>query len=369
VIAINPQQQRVQVQNLENGKKWWAPYDKLMIATGALPVRPEVPGANAEGVFGADTLRTAVQINKILDRKQPKHAVIIGGGYIGLEMAEALILRGLAVSLVERAEEVMNTLDPDMGALVTAALEEVGVTLYRRESFQGFDVRDKRVRAVITDQREIPGDLVVLGLGVRPNSSLARQAGIPLGVKDGVRVDDRMQTHVKNIWSAGDCVESFHLVSKKPFYVALGTVANKQGRVAGINIGGGNADFPGAVGTAISKICQVGVARTGLQQKEIQELGLNHVSAKIKSKTRAGYYPEAEEITVKILAEKHSGRLLGGQIVGRGDAAKRIDILATALHAGFTVQEMVHLDLSYAPPFSSVWDPVLIAVRQVIKKI
>jgi NADPH-dependent 2,4-dienoyl-CoA reductase/sulfur reductase-like enzyme len=149
----------------------------------------------------------------------------------------------------------------------------------------------------------------------------------------------------------------------------LGTVANKQGRVAGINIGGGNADFPGAVGTAISKICQVGVARTGLQQKEIQELGLNHVSAKIKSKTRAGYYPEAEEITVKILAEKHSGRLLGGQIVGRGDAAKRIDILATALHAGFTVQEMVHLDLSYAPPFSSVWDPVLIAVRQVIKKI
>ena len=178
-----------------------------------------------------------------------------------------------------------------------------------------------------------------------------------------------MQTEIENIWSAGDCVESFHLVSKKPFYVALGTVANKQGRVAGINIGGGNATFPGVVGTAISKICEVGVARTGLQEKEIQQLDLDYVSAKIKSKTRAGYYPEAENITVKVLAEKGSGRLLGGQIVGKGEAAKRIDIVATALHAGFSVREMIHLDLSYAPPFSPVWDPVLIAVRQVLKKI
>jgi len=369
VVAIDPKQMRVQVKNLETGKQWWEAYDRLMLATGAVPIRPEVPGADAEGVFGADSLKTAIKINKILDRKQPRRAVIVGGGYIGLEMAEAFILRGLAVSLVEQAAEVMNTLDPDMGALVSAALEDAGVTLYRRESFQGFDVRDNRVRAVITDQREIPADLVVLGMGVRPNSSLAGQAGIPLGEKDGVKVNTRMQTAIENIWSAGDCVESFHLVSRKPFYVALGTVANKQGRVAGINIAGGNATFPGAVGTAISKICEVGVARTGLQEKEIQQLGLAYASAKIKSKTRAGYYPEAEDIRVKVLAEKHSGRLLGGQIVGKGDAAKRIDILATALHAGFTVQEMIHLDLSYAPPFSPVWDPVLIAVRQVLKKI
>ena len=194
VFAIDPQQQRMQVQNLENGKQWGEPYDRLMLATGAVPIRPDVPGAHAEGVFGADTLKTAVKMNQILDHKQPVRAVIVGGGYIGLEMAEALILRGLAVSLVEQAEEVMNTLDPDIGALVSAALEEAGVTLYRRESFQGFDVKDNRVRSVITDQRQIPADLVVLGMGVRPNSSLARQAGIPLGVKDGIKVDNRLQT-------------------------------------------------------------------------------------------------------------------------------------------------------------------------------
>jgi NADPH-dependent 2,4-dienoyl-CoA reductase/sulfur reductase-like enzyme len=284
-------------------------------------------------------------------------------------MAEALVLRGLKVSLVEQADEVMNTLDADMGALVSAALENAGVMLYRRESLQGFEVHNGRVRAVITDQQEISADMVILGMGVRPNTSLAKQAGIALGEKGAVKVNDRMQTDIENIWSAGDCVESFHLVSKRPFYVALGTVANKQGRIAGINIGGGNATFPGVVGTAISKICEVGVARTGLQEKEIQQFGLDYVGVEIKSKTRAGYYPEAEDITVKVLAEKDSGRLLGGQIVGKGEAAKRIDVLATALHAEFTVQEMIHLDLSYAPPFSPVWDPVLMAVRQIIKKI
>jgi NADPH-dependent 2,4-dienoyl-CoA reductase/sulfur reductase-like enzyme len=334
-----------------------------------VPIWPDVHGADAGRIFGANNLKTATRIKEILDNKELKQAVIVGGGYIGLEMAEAFVLRGLKVSLVEQADEVMNTLDSDMGALVSAALEEAGVTLYRQESLQGFDVHHERMRAVITDQREIPADIVILGMGVRPNTSLAKAAGIPLGEKGAVKVNDRMQTDIENIWSAGDCVESFHLVSKKPFYVALGTVANKQGRIAGINIGGGNANFPGVVGTAISKICEVGVARSGLQEKEIEQLGLDYVSAKIESKTRAGYYPAAENITVKVLAEKDSGRLLGGQIVGKGDAAKRIDVLATALHAGFTVQEMIHLDLSYAPPFSPVWDPVLIAVRQIIKKI
>jgi NADPH-dependent 2,4-dienoyl-CoA reductase/sulfur reductase-like enzyme len=368
-LAIDPNQQRVQVQNLETAKQSWEPYDQLMVATGAVPICPQVPGADAEGIYGADSLKTAMRINEIIDRKQPKRAVIVGGGYIGLEMAEALILRGLTVSLVEQADEVMNTLDPDMGALVSKALEETGVALYRQESLQGFDHSENGVRAVITDQREIPADMVILGMGVRPNTDLAKEAGIPLGAKDAIKVNSRMQTDVENIWSAGDCVESFHLVSKKPFYVALGTVANKQGRVAGINIGGGKATFPGAVGTAISKICQVGVARTGLQVKEIEQLDLDYADARIESKTRAGYYPGAEDITVKVLAEKRSGRLLGGQIVGKGDGAKRIDVLATALHAGFNVQEMIHLDLSYAPPFSPVWDPVLIAVRQIIKKI
>jgi NADPH-dependent 2,4-dienoyl-CoA reductase/sulfur reductase-like enzyme len=299
VLEIDAKQQRVKVQSLETGKQWWESYDQLMFATGAVPIRPDVSGIDAEGIYGADTIKTAIKIKEILDHKQPERAVIVGGGYIGLEMAEALVLRGLKVSLVEQADEVMNTLDADMGALVSAALEDAGVMLYRRESLQGFDVHNGRVRAVITDQQEISADMVILGMGVRPNTSLAKQAGIALGEKGAVKVNDRMQTDIENIWSAGDCVESFHLVSKRPFYVALGTVANKQVRIAGINIGGGNVTFPGVVGTAICKICEVGVARTGLKEKEIQQLGLDYVGVKIKSKTRAGYYPEAEDITVR----------------------------------------------------------------------
>jgi NADPH-dependent 2,4-dienoyl-CoA reductase/sulfur reductase-like enzyme len=369
VVEIDWRQQRVRVQQIENGAHWWEPYDQLMIATGAVPVRPDVSGIDAEGVFAVDTLKSALKMRELIERRKPKRAVIVGGGYIGLEMAEALVLRGIEVSLVEKASEVMNTLDPDMGALVSQALENAGVALYRRELLEAFEVDAGKIRAVVTDKQEIPADIVILGMGVRPNTAIAKTAGVPVGVKEGIKVNNRLQTEIEGIWSAGDCVQTFHLVSRQPFHVALGTVANKQGRVAGINISGGEATFPGAVGTAISKICQFGVARSGLQEKEIQALGLDYVSAKIESKTRAGYYPDAGSITVKLLAEKGSGRLLGGQIVGTQGAAKRIDVIAVALHAGFTVDEMVHLDLSYAPPFSPVWDPVLIAARQVMKKV
>ncbi|MBI2880988.1 MAG: FAD-dependent oxidoreductase, partial [Candidatus Tectomicrobia bacterium] len=247
------------------------------------------------------------------------------------------------------------------------ALRDVGVSLYLEESLQALEAQGGKVRAVVTERRTLPADLVILGMGVRPNSSLAKEAGIPLGERGAIRVNGRMQTEVEGVWAAGDCVESFHLVSRKPVHVALGTVANKQGRVAGINLGGGYATFPGVVGTAVSKICAVEVARTGLQEKEIRRLGLEFVQAKIESRTRAGYYPGAGKITVKVLAEKGSGRLLGGQIVGIEGAAKRIDVIATALHAAFTVEEMIHLDLSYAPPYSPVWDPVLIAAREAAK--
>jgi len=178
-----------------------------------------------------------------------------------------------------------------------------------------------------------------------------------------------MENGTPGTWAAGDCAESFNLLSRKPFYVALGTVANRQGRIAGINLGGGYATFPGVMGTAVTKICSVEVARTGLQEKELQKLGINWVSAVTKSRTKAGYYPDAGEITVKLLAEKGSGRLLGGQIVGMAGSAKRIDTLATALHAGFTVEEMINLDLGYAPPFSPVWDPIVTAARATAKKL
>ena len=369
VEEIDPENRRVLVKDLQSKKGRWEPYDRLLIATGAVPFCPKVPGSDAPGIYGLHSLQSGITVRNVVDTERPRRAVVVGGGYIGLEMAEALLLRGLEVSLVERGTQVMNTLDPDMGALVSKALVEVGINLYLEESLEAFEAAGGRVTAVVTDRRTLPADLVILGLGVRPNTALAQRAGIPLGVRGAIRVNDRMQTDTPGIWAAGDCAESFHLVSRRPVHIALGTIANKQGRVAGINIGGGYATFPGVVGTAVSKICKWEVARTGLQEREIRQLGLEFATATIKSTTRAGYYPQAGPITVKALAEKGSGRLLGAQIVGIEGAAKRIDIFATALHAGMSVQEMINLDLSYAPPYSNVWDPVLVAVRQADREV
>lgn len=364
VEEIDPKNRRVLVNCLQSKKGWWEPYDHLLIATGALPFCPKVPGREAQGIYGLHSLQSGITVRNVVDAERPKTAVVIGGGYIGLEMAEALVMRGLDVSLVDRGVQVMNSLDPDMGSLVSDALVEAGVALFREEALEAFEVADGRVKAVATNKRTLPADLVVLGLGVRPNTELAAKAGILLGIRNAIRVNDRMQTAIDGIWAAGDCVESFHLVSRRPVNIALGTIANKQGRVAGINLGGGYATFPGVAGTAASKICKWEVARTGLNEAEIREAGLEFVSARIKSTTRASYYPHSGEITVKALAERGSGRLLGAQIVGIEGAAKRIDIFATALHAGMSVQEMINLDLSYAPPYSNAWDPVLIAARQ-----
>ena len=366
VLELDPTNQRVRVINLSSRSETWEPYDQLLIATGAEAILPKLDGSEADGIFGLSTLASGIRIQQFMDQQLPRRAVVVGGGYIGLEMAEALVRQGLQVSLVERGEQVMGTLDPDMGALVSEALREIGVELYLNESLTGYAAANGLVTAVVTDQRSLPADLVIVGLGVRPNSGLAAAAGITLGEKGSIRVNPRMQTSAANIWAAGDCAESFHLISKRPFHVALGTVANKQGTVAGTNLAGGYATFPGVVGTAVSKICKYEVARTGLMERELQQLGLLYRTATIKSKTRAGYYPGAGSITVKLLAEQGTGRLLGGQIVGLEGAAKRIDVLATVLTAGMTVQQMVDLDLSYAPPFSPVWDPVQTAARQLL---
>ena len=360
---------RVRVRQLENNQVSWEPYDKLLIATGGVPLCPELPGSDAVRVCGINTLQSGLGVRRILDAENPTCAVVVGGGYIGLEMAEALVRRGVKVSLVNRSPQVMGTLDEDMGQLVSQALRDLGVTVYLNESVIGFEVKGGKVVGVVTDKRSLPADVAILGLGVRPNTALAAAAGIPLGVKGAIQVNERMETGTAGIWAAGDCAESFHLVSRRPVYIALGTVANREGRVAGINLGGGYATFPGVTGTAVTKIGQVEVARTGLQEKELQALGIEWVSAMIKSRTRPGYMPGSGEITVKVLAEVGSGRLLGGQIVGMEGSAKRIDTLATALHAGFTVEKMINLDLAYAPPFSPVWDPVVTAAREAAKKL
>jgi NADPH-dependent 2,4-dienoyl-CoA reductase/sulfur reductase-like enzyme len=369
VEKIDASGKKVYVRDLKTGRSAWERYDQLLIATGADPLCPDLPGADAVDICGVSTLESGLEIRRCLDKGDIKKAVVVGGGYIGLEMAEALVMNGLEVSLISRSPQVMATLDEDMGALVSQALREVGVTLYLDEALIEFATTAGKVTGIVTDKRSLPADIVILGLGVRPNSALAAAAGIPLGERGSIRVNERMETGIAGIWAAGDCAESFHLVSRKPFYVALGTVANRHGRVAGINLGGGHATFPGVVGTAVTKICHLEVARTGLQEKELGKLGIEWVSAVIKSRTRAGYYPGAGEITVKVLAERGSGRLLGGQIVGMEGSAKRIDVLATALQAGFTVEEMINLDLGYAPPFSPVWDPVVIAAREAAKKL
>jgi NADPH-dependent 2,4-dienoyl-CoA reductase/sulfur reductase-like enzyme len=369
VVAIDPAASQVRVRELDNGSESQTAYDQLLISTGATPFCPQVPGAGAGGIFGLSTLQSGIRVRQAVEKGQPRRVVVVGGGYIGLEMAEAFIRLGLEVSLVDRGTQVMGTLDPDMGQLVSAALREIGVTLYLGEALTGFEATAEQVRAVVTGQRTLPADLVILGLGTRPLSDLAKAAGMTLGAGGAIPVNSRQQTALENVWAAGDCAESFHLVARRPVHIALGTIANKQGTVAGTNLAGGYATFPGVVGTAVSKICKYEVARTGLQEKEIHQLGLEGVSATITSKTRAGYYPGAGPITVKLWAERGSGRLLGGQIVGIEGAAKRIDVLATSLHAGLTVEELVYLDLSYAPPYSPVWDPVQTAARQLLKEL
>jgi NADPH-dependent 2,4-dienoyl-CoA reductase/sulfur reductase-like enzyme len=369
VEEIDLIQRRVRVRRLEGDAVLSEAFDHLVIATGAVPIRPDLPGSDARGIYGLAILEDGIQVRRAVDQDQPRCAVIVGGGYIGLEMAEALVMRGLQVSLVERAQAVMTSLDPDMGDLVSQAMRDVGVTLYLDESVQGFDARDGRVTGVNTNRRTLPADLVILGIGTRPNVSLARGAAIPLGRTGAIKVNPRMQTESDGVWATGDCAEAFHLVSRRPVHIALGTVANKQGRICGINLGGGYATFPGVVGTAVSKICAMEVARTGLNENEATALGLSYVVGKIESTTRAGYFPGAGKITVKVLAERNSGRLLGAQLVGLEGAAKRVDVFATALHAGMTVEQLQYLDLSYAPPFAPVWDPILIAARKAAEQL
>ncbi|WP_133739871.1 FAD-dependent oxidoreductase [Actinorugispora endophytica] len=343
-------------------------YDHLVVATGAVPNRPELPGARAEGVFGVQTLVDGIRLREYLDTRGPRRAVVVGGGYIGLEMAEAFLERGIAVTVLDGGPEPMGTLDADMGALVREAMTEMGAVFRPWAWVTGFETDKGRVRAVATADAVYEAEVVVLGLGVRPDSDLARAAGLRIGPTGGIVVDRRMRTSDENVWAAGDCVETFHRVSRAPVAIALGTHANKQGRVAGTNIGGGYASFGGVVGTAATKLCGLEIARTGLNEAEARSAGFEFETVTVDSTTRAGYYPDAGAVTVKLLAERRTGRLLGGQIVGAENAAKRVDVLATALWNEMTVEEVAGMDLSYAPPFSPVWDPVLIAARKLAER-
>ncbi len=371
VTAIDLAAKRVTARDLETGREYEQAYDQLVYATGSVPMRPTAEGFDAPGVYGVQVLDDGRELIAELDSGRVERVVVVGGGYIGLELAEACQVRGLDVTVVNRSATPIGTFDPDIGAFIADAVARMGIRLvFGQPAVRVETGPDGRASAVLTaDGTRLPADLVVLGLGVRPNVALAKAAGIPLGASGGIAVDNRMRTDVPGVWSAGDCVESWHRLSGQRLVVALGTHANKQGRVVGINLGGGYATFPGVIGTAVTKVCDLEVARTGLSEAEAEAAGYRYVTAYVDSTTRAGYFPGAKPIRVKLIAEKRSGTLLGAQIAGREGAAKRIDVLATAIWNEMSVDEVLSLDLSYAPPFAPVWDPVLIAARKAFEAV
>lgn len=368
VMSIASDRQQVRVKNLDTGGEHDQTYDVLLIGTGANAIRPPIPGIDLKGVFQLKTLDDGLVLRHFVETHNPKRAVIVGGGYIGLEMLDCFKCMGVDIVVVDIAPRVlMKTFDDDMVAVVNEELARQGVTLSVSDGVKAFEGVD-RVRFVVTEHNRFPADVVILSLGVRPNVELAREAGIIIGGTGAIAIDDHMRTSVANIYSAGDCAEVHHLVTGRAAYIPLGSTANKQGRIAGSNIAGGDVAFGGVVGTAVSKILDLQVARTGLTEEEARALGYDATGTMIKSQSSAHYYPGGSPLWVKLVYETDSRRLLGGQIIGEQGAAKRIDVLATALHQGMAVEDIRALDLSYAPPFSPVWDPILVAANVAAKE-
>ncbi|MBD0292205.1 MAG: FAD-dependent oxidoreductase [Jiangellaceae bacterium] len=369
-VDVDMDRRMVDYRDRSTGQTGALPFDQLVIATGAEPIRPDVPGADATGIHGVQTLEDGTALLDRLMANDPKRAVIVGGGYIGIEMAEAMVVRGLDVTVIDKAPEPMTTLDHDLGRQVHKAMEAMGITVETDTPIEAFENDGGEVQAVVAGGRAYPADIIVLGIGVRPATSLAEHAGLVLGEHRGLRVDERMRVAgADGVWAAGDCVESFDRIARTFVHVPLGTHANKQGRVLGTNLGGGDATFPGVVRTAISKVCDLEVARTGLGEEDARRAGFEFLTATAESTTKSGYFPGTEPLTIKLLALRPDGRLLGAQIVGRTGSAKRIDVLALALWQQMTVADLAMVDLSYAPPFSPVWDPVLVAARKAAEKL
>jgi NADPH-dependent 2,4-dienoyl-CoA reductase/sulfur reductase-like enzyme len=362
--AIDLAARTVEAWDAEAGASVTIGFDTLHVATGARPLRPDLPGVDLPHVYGVQTLDDAAALEAKVTGEGVRRVVVVGGGYIGLEMAEAFVQRRLDVTLIEAADHLMPSLDPDVAAPLVDALRGLGIDVRLGSRLEAVEPG-----TILAGGERIAADLVVLGLGVRPNAELAAAAGLATGVKGAIRVDRRQRTSEDGVWAAGDCCESYHLVARAPVHIALGTVANKQGRVAGINMAGGYAAFPGALGTAVTKVCSVEIGRTGLSLAEADRYGFAAVEASVDGETRAGYLPERKKIRIKALAERGTGRMLGAQIVGQEGTAKRIDVLATAIQAGLTAEEVVELDLGYAPPFGPVWDPVHIVARRLAEQV
>ncbi len=358
--AIDRKKRTVTVTDLKTNKTDAITYDKLVLATGSAPVRPGWAGSDLKGIFTLSDLPDASAIKKYAAGLANKEAVIVGAGLIGLEMAEALAALGLKVTVLEALGWALpQLLDEEMAASLAKHLASKGVTLRCGERVNGFS-GDKagRVASVITGGGEAKAGLVLLSLGVRPEVGLVREAGLKIGALGGIAVNEHLQTSDPAIYAGGDCVEVTNIITRKPMLAPMGSTANKHGRIIGSNVTGGRLTFPGVLGTAICKLFDYNAGRTGLSAAQARKAGYETLTALVPAPEHASYYPGAREIVVKLVAEKSSGKILGGQVVGTGEAAKRIDVLAAALSSGATIDSLADLDLAYAPPFNSAMDPL-----------
>lgn len=369
VKSFDPRKKIVEILDGKEGTDYGESYDKLIIASGASAIMPDLPGKELQNIFTLRTLEDGIKIKNFIDRETPTQATIIGAGYIGLEMAEALSVRGLKVRVIEATPQVLPYLDPDSAQLVADELDVKGVELLLGTMVTGFSGSGKVEKIHLADGRILETDLALVTVGIRPNTDLAKKAGVQTGPTGAIQVDARMQTNLRNVFAAGDCAESKCRVINKMTWVPLGTTANKQGKTAGDNASGGSSKFNGITTTSAVKVFDMEVASTGLNTTMAKKLKLPFDSVQIRSKTRAHYYPDFKDIWVKLIFNKQSGLLLGAQIIGGEGVAKRIDILATALYAKMTVAQIAELDLSYSPPFAPVWDGVLLAAIQAIRKV
>lgn len=370
VVKIDREAKTVTAVDLNTGLKRLASYTYLVIATGASPVIPPIAGTEAEGVHGLRTVEDGILLKKRIQDASVTKAVIIGGGFIGLELAGEITRSGVAVTIVETMPRLLPFLTEAFSTQIKTTLEANGVTVLTGMAVSAIEAVDGRVSGVRTsDGKSLECQVVILAAGVRPNSQLAAAAGLETGFKGGIVVNDELQTSDGNIWACGDCVQMDHRVTGEPTYVPLGTTANKQGRIAGGNIVGAKESFKGVLGSQVTKVFALYIASTGLSAEQAQNAGFTTASTTIVKNDKASYYPGGEENRIFLLFEKITGRLLGAQALGGISVAGRINVLATAITANMTVGELNEVDLVYAPPVAPVYDPILIAASQAVKKV
>ena len=360
--SIDPVNRMVTADNLTSRKTLNFSYDKLLISTGARPILPPLPGINIPGVFTLRSVSDAFRIKDWITTEKVRNAVIVGGGYIGLEMSENLTNIGIKTTIIEMASYVLPNYDNDVSSEVRELLESNGVTVHTNSPVKGFG-GTTHLKSIHTDLNDIPAEIAIVSIGIKPNTDIAKEAGIKIGETGAISVNARMETSVENIYAAGDCAENIHLVTGKPVWVPLGSTANKMGRAAAINITGRHASLEGILGTSILKVFNWFVAKTGLTMENAQVEGIDAAAVTITANDHAGYYPGAEKVNVKLIAEKNTGKLIGGEVYGPGVVDKPIDIIATALYFHANVEDLSKLDLAYCPPVSTALSNVTTAAH------